>query len=753
MTDDDPGFEGVAARTYAESSEHWPAPAQPPRGAPDLIFIVLDDVGFADLCCYGSEIETPNIDRLARGGAQYRNFHVTAMCSPTRACLLTGRNAHSVGMGVISEWAGGFPGYQGHISNRAATLAEVLREHAYATLGVGKWHLTPMKQVNAAGPYGQWPLGRGFDRWYGFQGAFTDQWHPELYQDNQPIDTPPRPRYHLTEDLVDRAIAYVDNHRAAAPERPYFLYLALGACHWPHHVPPELVAQYQGRYAEGWEALREARFERQKRLGVIPADTELPPPNPGVPRWAELPPEERAFCERSQELYAAFVHHTDRELGRLIDFLQARGRLDDTLIVLLSDNGASPEGGPLGTVALNARKHVYHGPEPAAERAAALAALGGPTTYPHYAFGWAQASNTPLRWYKMNTYGGGVRAPLVMHWPAGIRAGGLRDQYHHAIDLMPTVLELLGITPPEQHRGQPQIPLQGTSMAYSFSAPAAPTRKRTQFFELNGDRAIWQDGWKAVTHHQSGAGFDTDRWALYHLDSDFSECRDLAAEHPGKLRELVDLWWAEAEALGALPLDDRWAARSNVARGGSFRRRYTFRPGLERIDRINAPDMTGRPYALQAEVEIPPGGAEGVILAFGSSLAGYVLYLKDGHAVHEYVFSGHVRHVLRSPQPLAPGRHALRYAYTKVPGAPGRGELAIDGVPVAGVEVPRTWPNRAVQSGLSCGRDLGLRVSDAYECPFAFTGTLHQVEVELGDELPPDPDAPAVAVWPPPQGQ
>lgn len=749
----DPDFQGKLGRSYAESTEAWPAEATAPRAAPDLIFIVLDDVGFSDLGCYGSEIETPNMDRLARGGAQYRNFHVTAMCSPTRACLLTGRNAHSVGMGVISEWAGGFPGYQGHITLRAATLAEVLREHHYTTLGVGKWHLTPMKHVSAAGPYQQWPLGRGFDRWYGFQGAFTDQWNPELYQDNQPLPSPRRAGYHLTEDLVDRSIAYIDNHRVSAPDRPYFLYLALGACHWPHHVPPALVDRFRGRYAAGWDAVRRDRYERQKALGVVPPDTVLPPSNPGVQPWGELSAEEKAFCERSQELYAAFVHHTDQQLGRLIDHLEARGRLEDTLIVLMSDNGASPEGGPLGTVALNARKHVYHGPETAQERRAAIHHLGSPTTYPHYAFGWAQTSNTPLQWYKMNTYGGGVRAPLLMHWPAGIKATGLRDQYHHAIDLMPTVLELLGIQAPASFRGQPQVPVQGTSMVYSFHEPHAPTRKRSQFFELNGDRAIWKDGWKAVTHHQPGAPFDDDRWSLYHLAEDFSESRDLAATHPDKLRELIDQWWTEAEALGALPLDDRWAARSNIARGSAFRRRYTFYPGLERIDRIKAPDMTGRAYSITADVEVPEGGGEGVILAFGSALAGYVMYLQRGHVVHEYVFSGSVKHVVRSPLPLARGRHRLGYRFTKDGAQPGRGVLTVDEQPVATVDIPKVWPNRAVQSGLSCGYDMGLRVSDAYECPNAFSGNLHRVDVELGDELPVDPSAPAVAVWPPPQSR
>jgi len=747
----DPSFNGVIGRLYSDSREDFGAPASTLAAeAPNVVVVVLDDVGFADLGCYGSEIDTPAMDRLGREGAQYNNFHVTAMCSPTRACVLTGRNAHSVGLGVISEWAGGFPGYQGKISDRAATMAEIQREHGYCTLGVGKWHLTPMKDVSAAGPYGNWPLGRGFDRWYGFQGAFTDQWNPELYEDNHPIETPQRKDYHLSVDLVDRAIAYVDNQQVAAPDRPFFLYLAFGACHWPHHVPAELIDKYAGRFAAGWDVVRAQRHARQKEMGVIPADTSLPPSNPGVARWADLSEEDRRFCERSQALYAGFVEHTDREIGRFMAFLEARGICENTLVVLLSDNGASPEGGPLGTVALNARKHIYHGPETAEERREALPVLGGHTTYPHYAYGWAQASNTPLQWYKMNTYGGGVRAPLLMHWPKGITKCGLRQQFHHAIDLLPTVLDVLGLEAPARYRGVDQIPVQGTSMRYTFTEPDAMTRKRTQFFELNGDRAIWKDGWKAVTHHKAGTPFENDRWGLYHLDRDFSECNDLAAAEPEKLRDLVEMWWREAETLGALPLDDRWGARSNVARGGKFRQSFTYRPGLERIDRIKAPDMSGRRYRICAEVDVPDSGCEGVLLAFGTSLAGYVLYVLERRLVHEYVFSGRVKHVVRGAEPLRSGRHRLEYWFDQEGEGAPTGSLVVDGRVCDTVEIPRVWPNRAVQGGLTCGRDSGLEVSEAYRGAFPFTGEIRTVTVDIGEPLA-GQAAPAGFVWPPPQ--
>jgi arylsulfatase A-like enzyme len=747
---DETDFDGVIGRTFAESKEAWTQDSEAaPGDAPDIVFILLDDVGFSDLGCFGSEIETPNMDRLAQGGVRHTNFHVVSMCSPTRACLLTGRNAHSVGMGTISEWAGGFPGYRGLVTRRAATLAEILRDRGYGTIAVGKWHLTPMKEVSAAGPFTNWPLGRGFDRWYGFQGAFTDQWNPELYRDNQPIEAPAGADYHLSEDLVDQAINYIDNHKTAAPERPYFLYLAFGACHWPHHVPKPFVDKYEGRYAAGWDAVRDQRFARQKATGVIPRDTELAAPNPGVPAWSELSDDERQFCARSQEVYAGFVDHTDQQIGRLLSFLEARGHARNTLVVLLSDNGASPEGGPLGTVALNARKHLYHGAETAQERSAALDTLGDKTTFPHYAFGWAQTSNTPLKWYKMNTYSGGVRSPLIMHWPAKIKAGGLQSQFHHVIDVVPTVLDILGIDAPQSYRGVAQMPVQGVSMKYAFNAPDAPTRKTTQFFELAGDRAVWHGGWKAVTRHGAGTQFDADQWALYRLDEDFSECKDLSQAHPDKLKELVDLWWAEAKALNALPLDDKWAARSNVNRGAPPRKSYTFYPQLDRIDRILAPDIYRRSYAIKADVEIPKAGARGVLLAFGTALAGYVLYVKDDRLVYEYVFSGVKRYVVTSAIPLTAGKHMLRYEFVSEGEGRGRGMLFIDEDRVASIEIEKTWPVRAVQGGLTCGRDIGLAISDAYQCPFNFTGIINSVVVELGDE---DKAAAAasMAVWPPP---
>ncbi|HET8579270.1 MAG TPA: arylsulfatase, partial [Methylomirabilota bacterium] len=519
-------FRGVVGRTWRESTPWWPQPPRPPARAPNILFIVLDDVGFADLGCYGSEIETPTMDQLAAGGLRYSNFHVTSMCSPTRACLLTGRNAHAVGVGIIAEWSTGFPGYRGRVTDRAATLAAILREHAYNTFAVGKWHLAPLAEATAAGPFDDWPLARGFERWYGFHGALTDQWNPELFEDNHVIDVA-RDGYHLSERLVDRAIAFVRDQQSVAPERPFFLYVAFGACHWPHHVPPRYLDKYRGRYDAGWDAIRDARFERQKALEIVPSTTALAPRNLGVAAWSALSTDERRLFARLQEPYAAFLDHTDVQIGRLLAFLNAIGRLDDTLLVLLSDNGASPEGGATGAV--NQRKHLAYEPETLAESLAGIDRIGTEHAFNHYPTGWAQASNTPLKWYKKDTHGGGIRAPLIVHWPTRLAdRGRIRSQYHHVVDVVPTVLEVLGIEAPTVYCGVPQIPIHGVSLAYTFDAPEASTRKVTQHYEILGDRALWHRGWKAVARHDKGADFDADRWELYHLDKDFSECQDLA---------------------------------------------------------------------------------------------------------------------------------------------------------------------------------------------------------------------------------
>jgi arylsulfatase len=740
MPREDQPFRGEIGSTYKESQPWWPDPLAAPSGAPNIVCIVLDDVGFSDLGCYGSEIVTPRMDSLAAHGLRYSNFHVTAMCSPTRACLLTGRNAHAVGVGIIAEWSSGYPGYQGRVTRRAATVPEILRDHAYGTYAVGKWHLTNIADYGAAGSHEDWPLGRGFNRWYGFHGALTDQWNPELCQDNRPIHLEPRNGYHLSGDLVDHAIADVRDHRASAPRRPFFLYLAFGACHWPHHVPREHIERQRGRYDTGWDAVREARLARQKALGIVPSDTRLAPRNPGVQAWSALQPDVRRLCVRLQETYAAFLEHTDEQIGKLVDYLASVDCLGNTLILLLSDNGASAEGGPTGAIAT--RKHMVYEEEDSSVGLAQLDKIGSQYAYSHYPTGWAQVSNTPLKWYKKDTHGGGIRAPLIVHWPQRITAGGaIRTQYHHVIDVVPTLYELLGVQPPDHYLGVPQIPVHGTSMAYTFDQPQTPTRKRIQHFEILGDRAIWQDGWKAVARHPKGSDFEADRWELYHLDRDFAEVEDLATQYPERLRAMVGLWWEEAKKYGVLPLDDRDWERAAVRLRMNRTTRYEYFGDMARVDRLSSPDITDRSYRITASFDLGESNVQGVILAWGSRFGGFVLYVKDEELCYEYVYSESVRHVVRAPLRLPRGRAEVQVAFQRTGKNAGRAVLWIGGRETGVIEIPRTWPTHGTTAGLNCGLDAGAPVSDAYVRPFRFTGRSLRVMVELAEEGGAEPGA------------
>jgi arylsulfatase A-like enzyme len=660
------------------------------------------------------------------------------MCSPTRACLFTGRNAHAVGMGIICEWSSGYPGYRGQVSREAAIIPEVLREHAYATYAIGKWHLTNIASYGSAGPPDHWPLGRGFCRWYGFHGALTDQWNPELYQDNRPIHLAPRDAYHLSSDLVDHAIGDIRDHVTSAPQRPFLLYLAFGACHFPHHVPHHLIEKNRGRYDDGWDAVRAQRLARQHALGIVPAGTGLAPRNPGVAPWLELGPDVRRLCARLQETYAAFLEHTDTQIGRLIDYLETLGLVDDTLIILLSDNGASPEGGPTG--AFNLRKHMVYEPETPTVGLERLDDIGGERAFNHYPTGWAQASNTPLKWYKKDTHGGGIRAPLIMHWPRRIPAReAIHTQFHHVIDIAPTIYELVGAQLPVEVCGAPQMPLHGSSMAYTFEADG-PTRKETQYFEMLGDRAIWHRGWKAVARHPEGADFDADQWELYHLDNDFAELNDLAAQEPDRLRRLIELWWSEAGQYGVLPLDDREWERAAQRLKMNPRTRYEYLGDMARIDRLAAPNISGRSYVIAADF-VAEEIVEGVILAWGSRFGGFVLYVKDGRLQYEYVYSDSVNHMLAAPFPVRAGKRTVQLKFERGQGQGNRASLLVDGQAAGSIDIPRTWPTHRTTAGLNCGQDAGAPVSEAYERPFQFTGRSLRVTVELEPQQSRNPDA------------
>ncbi len=724
--------QATIGHTTDESTPYWPQPASAPAGAPNVIYIVFDDMGFADLGCYGSEIATPHIDAMAAGGLRYTNFHTTALCSPTRAALLTGRNHHSVGMGGLADWDLGFPGMRGRISRSAGTLAEMLRAQGYNTFATGKWHLTPTFETSPAGPFDQWPLQRGFDRFYGFLEGETNQFHPELTLDNHHIEAPDREGYHLSEDIVDTSIGFIRAQQMVTPDKPFFLYLCLGAQHAPHHAPASFIDKYVPVFEKGWDLTRSERLARQKAMGIVPADTMLPERNAGVKAWDSLSDDERRLAVKLQAAFAGMLEHADLQIGRLLDYLTQAGKLDNTVIALISDNGASQEGSPFGTV--NALRYFNGVRDTLAENLAHIDEIGQAHLNNNYPLGWAMAGNTPLKRYKQNTHGGGVRDPLILHYPKRITdRGGIRHQFHHVCDITPTVLELTGVAPPEAIAGVTQQPIEGTSLAYSFAAPMAPTRKRTQYFEMLGHRGIWHDGWKAVTWHRPGTSFDADQWELYHLDIDFNEMNDLAAEQPARLQEMVRRWFSEAGACQVLPMNDtlnRFVSSNPYS--VAARRHWELLPGCGRIAQAAAPDIRNRSYRITAHVELPAGGASGVLIAQGDWCGGYALYLQDGHLVHDYNFVNR-HHIVRSTRPVPAGCCELAYEMTKTGEYRGEGTLLINGERCGTVALPQTYRAQSSFIGLEIGRAPKPSVGE-FEAPFAFSGVLHKVVFELADD-------------------
>jgi arylsulfatase len=733
---DDASFGGTIGRMATESTPWWPQPADV-EGKPNVVVILFDDTGFAHLGCYGSDIDTPNIDRLAAGGLRYTNFHTTALCSPTRASLLTGRNHHTVGMRCISNFDTGYPNMRGRISHDAATVAELLNDAGYATFAVGKWHLCPMSETSMAGPFDDWPLQRGFDRFYGFMQGETDQFHPELTYDNHHLE--PRSErgdgYHLSEDLTDRAIDFVRESKSVRPDKPFFTYLAWGATHSPHQAPPEYLSKYRGRYDEGWDVVRQRWFERQLELGIVPPGTELAPHNPGVRPWDDLTGPEQKLAARLQEAFSAFLDHTDAQIGRFVDFLASIDELDNTIFVVASDNGASQEGFATGVVD---EMRFFNGfPEDIASAQDRLDDIGGPDSHSNIPWGWAQVGNTPLKWYKQNTFGGGVRDPLIIHWPNRITdQGGLRTQFHHVSDLTPTILAELGIEQPSVFKGREQLPVSGTPMGYTFEAPHAPSTKRAQYFEMFGHRGIWSDGWKAVTNHRVGRPFDDDVWELYHVDEDFSECNDLAESEPQKLAELIDLWWSEAEQHGVLPLDDDRlgiAFRSRRAGTAHASSSYRYLPPLSRLPSESAPGIGGRSWQMSAQIVRAVGDEEGVLVAWGTSNTGMTWYLRDGELAFDYnLFGTHYTAAVPAPRP---GPSVVTVDFDRNDDG-ALITVSTDGGESDTVQVPYVLRMLGM-SGMDIGRDAGSPVSTRYEGPFPFTGQFDQLVVELTEELPP----------------
>jgi len=763
---------GRMGRTIGESSPAWPSPVRAKPGSPNVLFIVLDDTGYGQLGCFGSPINTPNINKLAQNGLLYTNMHTTALCSPTRSCVLTGRNHHSNAMACITEGSEGYPGSNGAIPFENGFLSEILLGQGYNTYALGKWHLTPAEQISAAGPYDRWPLGRGFERYYGFIGGDTSQYYPDLVYDNRQVEPPKTPEegYHLTPDLVDKAISFIGDSKQLAPDKPFFIYFATGAMHAPHHGPKEWADKYKGKFDDGWDAYREKTFARQKELGIIPKNTVLSRHDPDVQDWSKLSADERKLYARMMEVFAGYLEHTDYHIGRLIDYLAATGELDNTLIMLISDNGASSEGGPTGST--NENKFFNNVPDDLKQNLAALDDLGGPKYFNHYAWGWTFAGNTPFKRWKRETYRGGTSDPFLVHWPKGIKGKGeIRTHYAHAIDMVPTVLDALGINPPTVIRGVTQSPMEGVSFAHTFNDANAPSKHHTQYFEMFAHRSIYNDGWRAVcpfpgTSFTEGKAFfgqltltedklrelDASGWELYNVIDDPAETKNLAETNRAKLIEMIALWYVEAGKYNVLPLDSRGTARFADERPQltKDRQTYVYYPGTQTVPENVAVKVLNRAHSLTADVEIPKGGAQGVLVCHGSNAGGYALFVKDNklHYVHNYVGAEEFR--VESNERVPEGKATLRYEFeptgkpdiAKGKGTPGRAKLYINNKLVGQNDLPVTVPLLlGLGGGLTVGRNPGSAVSQLYGPPFTFTGTIFKVTADVSGQMLQDTEA------------
>ncbi|TQR86370.1 arylsulfatase [Mycobacterium hodleri] len=760
-------FNGKIELDIRDSEPDWgpyQAPTAPP-GAPNVLYLVWDDTGIATWDCFGGLVEMPAMSRIAERGVRLSQFHTTALCSPTRASLLTGRNATTVGMATVEEFTNGFPNCNGRIPEDTALLSEVLAERGYNTYCVGKWHLTPLEESNLAATKRHWPLSRGFERFYGFMGGETDQWYPELVYDNHPVAPPATPEdgYHLSKDLADKTVEFIRDAKVIAPDKPWFSYLCPGAGHAPHHVFKEWADKYAGRFDMGYEAYREIVLENQKRLGIVPPETELSPVNPyldvkgpngeawpyqdTVRPWDTLNDEEKRLFSRMAEVFAGFLSYTDAQIGRVLDYLEESGQLDNTIIVVISDNGASGEGGPNGSV--NEVKFFNGYVDTAEESLRFYDQLGSPETYNHYPIGWAMAFNTPYKLFKRYaSHEGGIADTAIISWPDGIDAHGeVRDHYVNVCDVTPTIYDLLNIAPPDQVRGIAQKPLDGVSFKAALADSSADTGKTTQFYTMLGTRGIWHDGWFANTVHAASPSgwshFDKDRWELFHIEADRSQCHDLAAEHPDKLEELKALWFAEAAKYNGLPLADLglietlsgW--RPYLSEG---RKTFTYYPGTAEVGIGAAVELRGQSFSALVEVTVDTADAAGVLFKHGAGHGGHVLFVADGRLQYVYNFMGEDEQLVSSPDQIPLGSHVFGVSYQRsgtVEGSHtplGDVSLFVDDQTVATKAAVRTHPGMfgLAGGGVAVGRNPGQAVSQAYQAPFPFTGgTIAKVVVDV----------------------
>ncbi len=741
-------FKGVMKLDVRDSVPDWTPfiPARAPKDSPNILLVLYDDTGLAAWSPYGGGINMPTLQKLADRGLMYSQWHTAALCSPTRSMLLTGRNHHLNGCSCITEGANGFPGWSGRIPDACATIGQVLQDSGWSTFWLGKNHNVPEQDVSSGASRKEWPLQKGFDRFYGFIGGETNNWYPDLIEDNHFIEQPyaPEEGYHLSKDLADKAIGMIRDQKASNPSKPWYMWFNPGANHAPHHAPEEYIKKYAGKFDDGYEAYREWVLPRMIERGVLPKDTPLTPINPlpenvanpadFVRPWNTLNADEKKLFSRLMEVYAGFSEYTDVQIGRIIDYLERSGQLDNTMVIYAADNGASGEGSPNGSV--NENKFFNGYPDELSENLKLIDVLGSPDTYEHFPTGWAVATSAPFKMFKRySEYAGGTCDPLVISWPKGIKAKGeVRDQYHHCNDIVPTILDICGLEMPKVYKGVEQYPLSGISMKYSFDAAKAPTKKKTQYYAMLGTRAIWQDGWKAAALHApltSKGHFDKDEWELYHVDTDRAESKNLAAEHPEKVKELIKVWFEEADKNLVLPLDDRSAVELLAIERPAEeepRERYVYYPGTSPVPEGVAVNLRGRSYKILADVEITQTDCSGVIFAHGSRFGGHSLFIKDKKLHYVYNFLG-IKPEQKFVSPdLKPGKHVLGMEFIRESAGKhheslGKTKLYVNDKVVA--EGPmKTQPGKFTLSGdgLCIGFDSGDAVSKDYKTPGEFKG-------------------------------
>jgi len=733
-------FQGTIAKSYEDSVEWWPEPTRPPEGAPNVIIFLLDDVGFAQVGSFGGLIETPNIDRLAENGLRYNNFHTTALCSPSRATLMAGRFPHSIGLGSHALTAMGFPGYNAIVPETAKSVANYLQQAGYVNYALGKWDHTPLYEVSQVGPFDRWPSGEGFDHAYTFMAADVHQFIPVMWNDHTP--EPYRKTYHLDRDLADRAIQWITGHKSLRPDDPFMMLWASGSMHSPHHAPADYLEKYRGKFDLGWDVAREMILENQKRLGIIPQDTRLTERIDEIPAWDSVSDQERRLYARQMETFAAQMEFVDAQIGRVVENLERIGELDNTLIFVTSDNGASGEGGLAGTFN---ETYVLNGLQTSLEaNLGHYDNWGDATTYPHYHAGWAMAGNAPFRYFKQSEHRGGQHDALVIHWPNGISAKGeIRNQYHHISDIAPTILEAAGLSVPDSYHGVKQQPMNGVSILYSFNNADAPNRKQRQYYEMFGNRAMWAEGWKAVTLHAKRMPwdinvtlpFDQDEWELYHVAEDFSESTNVAEQYPEKLEELQQMFDEEAWKYNVYPLYDDMIRRLAVQQDRLFGDQTDFvyyAPGAFRIAEKASAPVKNRSHTITTTIDLK-GNEEGVIVAVGGMTGGFTMFIQNRRLYFDYNFLDGVYYTLNSPR-LPTGSTEMKFNFIKTKEFGGTGELYVNGEKVDEVDMPQMHISTySLAETFDVGRDTGTQVSKLYTDPFPFLGELDRVFITLTD--------------------